>query len=135
VQITVLRDTFTNNSTTGEMSLDGTFECFTLEPRADKSEGKPYCIPAGTYLVTLEMSERFQMLTPHVQNVPDFTAIEIHPGNFASDTEGCCLVGESRGVDFVGTSRPAFEALMQKLRLGGDLTITYVGGSLPTPAS
>jgi len=117
------------------MSLDGTFQCFSLEPRSDQSEGKPYLIPAGTYLVTLEMSERFQMITPHINNVPDFSEIEVHPGNFSSDTLGCVLVGQQRGVDFISNSRDAFKALMVKLNAATNpIFITLVGGGIPSTA-
>ena len=128
MEIVVQRDTFTGNSTTGEMLLDGRFECYTLEPRTDRSEGKPYCIPAGRYLVILAWSERFQQLTPHLQDVPGFTEIEIHPGNFPSDTEGCTVVGTTRGVDMVGSSRIAFGMLMDKLRAQTEIWATYLGG-------
>ena len=128
MELVIQRDTFTANSTTGLMSIDGVFQAYTLEPRQDRSEGKPYCIPAGTYRVTLELSPRFEMVTPHLQDVPGFTEIEIHPGNFPADTEGCTLVGQSRGVDIVGSSRPAFFALMDKLQGQTEITATYVGG-------
>jgi hypothetical protein len=128
MELTILRDTFTENSTTGEMQVDGEQFCFTLEPRSDRSEGKPYCIPAGTYVVLLQLSERFGELTPHLQDVPGFTEIEIHPGNFPSDTEGCTLVGETRGVDMVGSSRIAFAQLMEKLRTADEISATYIGG-------
>jgi hypothetical protein len=131
VKLVVQRDTFTANSTTGELSIDGVFECFTLEPRSDRSQGKPYCIPPGTYPILLQMSERFQMLTPHLQDVPGFTEIEIHPGNYPPDTEGCTLVGATSGTDMVGSSRLAFEALMAKLNSATDaIMITYVGGAI-----
>lgn len=129
MNLTIQRDTFTENSTTGELSVDGVFLCYTLEPRSDRSEGKPYCIPAGTYSVQLAESPRFAMTTPHLLAVPGFTEIEIHPGNFPSDTEGCTLVGMTRGVDMVGSSRLAFGNLMDKLRAATDqITATYIGG-------
>lgn len=37
------------------------------------------------------------MWVPGIENVPEFTDIEIHSGNFPKDTEGCLLVAESRG--------------------------------------
>lgn len=111
----VQRKWFTDQSSIGQLSIDGEFECFTLEPRKDQSRGKPYCIPTGTYPVQLLPSIRFQMLTPHILDVPDFDAIEIHPGNYPNDTHGCTLVGKSRGRDAVLESRDAFKALMAKL--------------------
>lgn len=128
MNITVERMWFTPNSTVGEMSLNGVFFCYTLEPRADQSQGKPYCIPAGQYPVTLQMSARFQMITPHVMNVPGFEEIEIHPGNYPKDTEGCCLVGSTRDTDFVGNSRATFAQLMPQLQ-PGPITITYVNAA------
>jgi hypothetical protein len=130
LNLLVQRDTFTDNSTTGELSINGVFECYTLEPRSDRSQGKPYCISSGTYVVVLQMSARFGVLTPHIQDVPDFTEIEIHPGNDPADTEGCTVVGQTRSTDWVGGSRAAFAVLMDVLNgaNGEPITITYVGG-------
>jgi hypothetical protein len=125
MKITVERKWFTTHSTVGEMSVDGKFFCYTLEPRADQSKGKPYCIPAGEYAVSLAHSARFNRTMPHVTNVPGFTEIMIHPGNFPRDTEGCCLVGATRGPDTVGNSVPTFEKLLAQLRSGAS-SIVYV---------
>lgn len=130
MNLTVTRQLGTLNSTPGMLDIDGLFFCYTLEPRTDSSQGKPYAIPAGTYPISLEMSHKFGFVTPHVNNVPGFTAIEIHPGNFPKDTEGCCLVGESRATDFVGDSREAFHALMSAITLPA--SITYVD-AVPVP--
>jgi hypothetical protein len=128
MNITIERQWFTENSTCGQLSLDTIFQCFTLEPPVRAT--KPYCIPAGTYKVTLQLSPRFGFLTPHVLNVPNFTEIEIHPGNYPGNTEGCCLVGQSHELDFVGSSRAAFDALMPALRTDPDnISITYIGGT------
>ena len=126
--LVVQRDTFSDNSTIGEMLIDGEHQCWTLEPRLDRSEGKPYCIPAGTYRILMLTSERFEMVTPHLQDVPDFTEIEIHPGNFPGDTEGCTVVGTTRSTDMVGSSRIAFELLMERLQGQAEITATYIGG-------
>ncbi len=53
---------------------------------------------------------------PHVDNVPGFTGIEIHWGNFPKDTEGCTLVGTGQGKDFVSHSVAEFDVLFQKLQ-------------------
>ena len=80
MQLTVNRMWYSPNSTIGTLSIDGQHFCNTLEPRADQSQGKPSCIPAGTYQVQLSPSARFKMNTPHVMNVPGFTEIEIQIG-------------------------------------------------------
>lgn len=108
-------------STTGEMLIDGVHECYTLEP------AQP--IPAGTYDLTIRQSPRFQRLMPHVESVPGHTGILIHWGNWAKDTEGCTLVGETDGEDFVGHSVDEFNVLFQKFQRGladGPVTISYL---------
>ena len=101
----------------------------------DRSQGKPYAIPSGEYPVTIEKSPKFSalyhrdFLTPHVNNVPGFTGIEIHIGNVPRDTEGCTLVGEIKGaIDCIGNSEIAFRALMGILTRIGDepITIAYI---------
>jgi hypothetical protein len=123
MDIVVQRKWLTNNSTCGEMSINGEFFAYTLEPRYDQAKGKPFAIPEGVYGVDLLPSAHFQMITPHVQNVPGFTEIEIHPGNYPKDTEGCCLVGSMHSEDFIGNSKLTFLNLMKKLTT--PITITY----------
>lgn len=107
----------------GELFVDGAHECYTLEPSASAAYPS---IPAGTYPVQLLESPRFGMITPHIQNVPGRSFIEIHPGNAPNDTEGCLLVGDTKDVDWVGSSRYAFEMLLALLEREPDsLTITY----------
>lgn len=105
------------------MWIDGEFFCYTLEPRQDQSKGKPYSIPAGTYKLGTGMSHRLKYVTPQVENVPGFTDILIHIGNYPKNTEGCCLVGSTRMEDFIGNSRLTFEKLMKELQFPA--TITY----------
>ena len=129
--ITVKRLIYTQQSTQGEMLLDGAHECWTLEPRRDPTKGKPYCIPGGTYHYQVLPSVHFNRNVIVVGNVPGFTAIEVHPGNFPKDTHGCCLVGETKGPDFVGMSDAAFDDLMGKVPSEG--IIEYV--DFPEPNS
>jgi hypothetical protein len=128
MRLEVNRKWFTAQSVCGELSIDGAFFCYTLEPPIRVE--KPHSIPAGTYNIAIQSSQRFQTNTPHVLNVPDFDGIEIHPGNYPHDTHGCCLVGETHTADFIGNSRPLFAQLMQKLMTDPEhLSITYAGGS------
>ena len=117
---------FSDQSTQGYLDIDGKKECFTLEPRKDQSQGKPFCIPVGTYKLELLPSAHFERLVPHILNVPDFDAIEIHPGNFVSDTHGCTVIGHVTYPNCVGKSDEAFDALMQKLSGQKDISITYL---------
>lgn len=118
MELLVRRLWFNPECTVGELSIGGIFECYTMEPRADQSQGKPYCIPEGTYEIVLQPSLHFHRVTPHLLGVPGFEAIEIHPGNFPKDTEGCTLVGKSfvdSNPNFIGQSQAAFDDVMAKL--------------------
>lgn len=110
---------FTEKSTIGRLYIDDKFECYTLEDvvREDgiKVPGET-AIPYGEYKVIIDFSNRFQRLMPHVLDVPLFEGIRIHAGNTDKDTEGCPLVGEIRGEDFVGQSRIAFNRLFIKMQ-------------------
>ena len=127
MHLVVTRQWFTELSTGSEVAIDGDFFCYGLEP--PNRSYKPCCIPPDTYQLELLPSHRFQMLTPHVMDVAGFEGVELHPGNYPTDTEGCLLVGLTREEDFVGESRDAFMELMEKLgRENGIVQITYVGG-------
>lgn len=119
MKLELIRDTFTSESTTGKLSIDGKFFCFTLEdyvrPKgAEKVPGKT-AIPDGEYLIDITWSLRFKRWLPLLLNVPGFAGIRIHPGNTAANTEGCILVGASRSANRVTESRQAFELLYKLL--------------------
>ena len=109
----------TNNSTIGELSIDGKFECYVIEDveRETKVFGKT-AIPKGTYEVVITMSNRFKNPLPLLLNVPNYEGIRIHTGNTALDTEGCLILGQTRSIDFVGRSKLAMSAFMPKLKEG-----------------
>ena len=125
--LTIVREVFTPLSTMGELLLDGVQAAFTLEPPQSSGE----LVPVGTYNAILQMSPRFETMTPHLKGVPGYDdngphgPIEIHWGNYPGNTEGCCLVGTMRSMNFVGNSRAALEMLVAKLPLG-TFTVTYI---------
>lgn len=115
----------TNNSTIGELYVDGKFECYTLEDKEREVKIKAEtAIPKGTYIVGITLSNRFKRLLPILINVPNFEGVRIHSGNSNHDTEGCILVGTTRSEDFIGNSRLAFEKLFKKMQLAKDITLT-----------
>ena len=133
MNLKLVRKTFTEESTMGELSVNGKFECFTLEDkvRAVKIHGRT-AIPEGIYEVIISFSDKFRKQLPLLLNVPNFAGIRIHSGNTAADTEGCILVGTSKSKDFVGGSRNAFNALFPKLQTAlkkEKIFIEVVGGS------
>src|SRR5262245_62159357 len=117
MQLQVVRKIFTDKSTIGELSVDGKFECFTLEDvvRAVKIKSET-AIPAGSYEVAVTFSNKFKKLLPLLMNVPNFEGVRIHSGNKPEDTEGCILVGQTKADDFIGSSRAAFTPLFQKIQ-------------------
>lgn len=117
MQLQLIRNVFTDNSTIGELSVNGVFECFTLEDkvRPVKIKGET-AIPAGTYEVAVTFSNKFQKFLPLLMSVPNFDGIRIHPGNFPKDTLGCILVGQGKGVDSITNSRLALASLFEKIQ-------------------
>jgi len=109
----------------GEMTVDGVFECFTLEDveRPVKIKGET-AIPKGTYKVIINQSNRFKRQLPLLLNVPGFEGVRIHSGNTNHDTEGCILVGETRHKEFIGKSRKAFNKLFKKMQKAKDITLS-----------
>jgi len=125
--ITVKRLYKTENSTIGEMLIDGVFECFTLEDkeRPVKIKGET-AIPKGTYRVIINESNRFKRLLPLLIDVPNFEGVRIHSGNSNHDTEGCILVGQTRNKNYIGQSRKAFNKLFKKMQAAKNITLTII---------
>jgi hypothetical protein len=115
MELTIQRTSGDAQCTQGELLLNGAHWCYTLEPRRDQSQGKPYAIPAGRYLVQLYYSPHFGRVVPLLVNVPGFEDVEIHIGNSAADTHGCTLVAEQQSRDWQSFSAAAFQALIGKL--------------------
>lgn len=118
-----------NGSTVGELFVDGSFFCYTLEDQVREVDGEAVstwkvkgetAIPRGSYEVRLTMSPRFKKIMPQLLNVPGFTGVRIHSGNTASDTEGCILVGMSAGSSTIQRSREAYEALYTEIQAAID---------------
>jgi len=117
---------FSDDATIGILFVDGDFNCFTLEDTVRADGVKVYgqtAIPSGKYRIIVNVSNRFKRPLPLLLNVPNFEGIRIHPGNRATDTEGCILPGASAARtrdEFVGHSRDAFNDLFEKLDTAPD---------------
>ena len=81
-------------------------------------------IPKGTYTVVLSVSPKFKDrvwgrkydgLTPEILKVKGFSSVRIHPGNRASDTDGCPLIGDNTAVGRLTNSTKRYYELMDKL--------------------
>lgn len=106
LNLKLLRHTFGDDYTEGFLYGDGVYLCDTLEPKNvdvnrsgdfDNDEKKVWgktAIPFGMYKVVIAYSPKFKRELPLLVDVPHFTGILIHVGNFPKDTAGCILVGE-----------------------------------------
>jgi hypothetical protein len=124
INLLILRDTFSDNSTIGELFLNDEFMCDTLENPELNNVKNISCIPEGQYSVRLRTARESatrDYLHLLVQDVPNRDYILFHIGNSPKDTSGCILVGIGRKQDFVSNSRLAMDLLMKEiLNLGGE---------------
>ena len=112
--------------TIGELLVDGDPFCYTLEDPIREIPGKPVsawkvagdtAIPSGTYSVEITYSPHFDRDLPILLDVPGFDGIRIHGGNTDVDTEGCILVGQWSGGEFIRNSQATLQSLMDMLEV------------------
>ncbi len=119
MELKLVRRWLTNESTIGDLTVNGQWECFVIEDHYPtpwvKTPGKT-AIPVGHYEVIVNMSNRFKVDMPLLLNVPEYQGIRIHPGNTSADTEGCLLPGRIRQPNKVLESKLAYEALFTKIK-------------------
>jgi len=82
-----------NNCTLGILSC-GTFQSFSLELPDLGNQPDISCIPSGRYGYYFRISPTNGSVL-ELRDVPNRTYIQIHAGNFSSQTHGCILVGDS----------------------------------------
>lgn len=91
------------NSTEGNLYVDGKWFCHTIEdkvrakPGEWKKEVKVYAktaIPYGRYQVLVTYSPKFKRMLTAVLNVPDFVGIRIHNGSSELSSAGCIIVAD-----------------------------------------
>lgn len=148
MELKVVRFYSDSDSTMGCLTVDGKFQCWTVEDehRDIKVKGETR-IPAGTYEVkfresdspmTLKYRQRYPFFKYHLwlQDVPNFEWVYIHTGNNDDHTDGCLIVGNGINPDnmTVLSSRDAYSELypmIQKaLESGESVYITYVDADL-----
>lgn len=106
--------------TIGSLFINGQWICDTMEPHRinwtleRKVPGKT-AIPEGVYEIQMRHSPKFDKKMPYLKDVPHFSDIMIHTGNFPKHTQGCILVGYNTIRGLVLKSREAFEKIMEKI--------------------
>lgn len=142
MNLTLFRKWPRKNYCIGLLFVNGKRFCETLEDKIvdtnkngvfDKPEKKvagESAIPYGKYEVIYNWSPRFGRNLPRLLNVPHFEGILIHPGNDATDSSGCILVGRNTEVGKLTQSRVISDKLNKLIegaqRKGEKITIEIV---------
>lgn len=117
MELKLVRETFTQDSTIGKLYMNDVFFCFTLEDKVrDVKIPHITAIPAGRYEVVISYSNRFKQLMPLLLNVPNYEGVRIHWGNYAADTDGCILLGSKKFVNMVGNSKATYAKFMNLMK-------------------
>ena len=118
INLLLIRDTFTDESTIGELFLNSERFCDTLELPYRDNQRSIYCITIGQYKVRLitakEIATR-NYLNLLVKDVKNRSHILFHKGNTAKDTRGCILVGQGSQHNIVQNSSLAMSLLMKEI--------------------
>ena len=146
MEVVVYRQISKEESTRGELFIDGEKFCDTLEDefRTKKVMGETR-IPSGRYKLELRKvlspmtknyRSKYDWFLWHIQvmEVPNFSNVYIHVGNWEKDTDACLLIGNGF-TDYddksaIWKSKPAFEefykTIVPLLDSGTGVWITYV---------
>lgn len=118
--------------TIGKLYIDNKYFCDTLEDtvrflRTKKDKVYDHtAIPAGNYKIILSYSSKFKRKLPEILNVPFFTGIRIHRGNYPKDTLGCILVGFNTKKGMVTSSTVTEKKLIALMENQNDISIEIV---------
>ncbi len=123
-QISVIRFASTPYGTLGTMTLPDGQSFATMEPPWQNNAKGLSCVQAGRYALHEKASDLITRVTLgkfrhglFLVAVPDRSAILIHPGNFATDSKGCILIGMAHASinnrPGVERSQLAFSKLME----------------------
>lgn len=133
--ITLARMGSTPWGTFGTLRLPDGSSFPTVEPQWQYNARGVSCIPAGEYRMEMRNSPTVAKTSGYefsrgweITGVPDRSLIMIHPGNWASNSNGCILVGRAhaviRGKPGVTASRAAFKDFMQRCGRNAEWTIS-----------
>lgn len=121
MEIVVARKWKTEKSSIGEMTVDGVFECYTLEDKERLLKSRKVfgatAIPLGRYEVIINWSNAFKCYLPLLLNVKGYQGVRIHWGNTDKDTLGCILVGSRKVENMILNSKLAFADFFKKLQV------------------
>ena len=105
-----------NKATFGEIFLNGTKIGVTLEPTRKK-------INKGCYNARVYSSPRFGKDVILLENKYGRINIEIHTGNYVTDSTGCILIGTLKHNDQVWHSNAALNRLINSLKTTNSIEV------------
>lgn len=122
---TVFRKKYLADRTLGELFVNGSHFCYTLEDPVRLPGVKikdQTAIPAGVYRVDVNNSPRFGRQMPQLMNVPNFDGVRVHGGNGPENTSGCLLVAYqlAAGDKIYKTAEADFTKICQNIIDTGD---------------
>lgn len=124
-----------DSCTLGRLTMPCGYACLTIERPWLDNKTNVSCIPEGAYSLSLRQSSVVNRTSGgeftsgwEVRDVAGRTYIMLHPGNWAKDTNGCILPGDSLASHpehglMVTNSRKTFRNLMGKLEAKGEWTL------------
>ena len=127
MKLKLIRDKDTGEATLGRLYAEGKLICYTLENTWIDNKRNISCIPEGNYSIELKEYGRFYDKYKHpiikLTDVPGRSEILIHKGNYAKDTQGCILIGDSLGENAVWNSSKTYDRLYNLLSNSTEITI------------
>lgn len=92
----VIARAYYSDCTLGRLLVTATgWRCFTLELPWRGNAASVSAVPEGLYPYRVATSPRTGKPVIWIDNVPERTAIQIHPANYTRQIEGCTAVGDS----------------------------------------
>lgn len=126
----VIQRSYHKDCTTGRMMVDGMGYIATLELPWLGNEPFVSCIPEGTYRYEVRVSPRLGRDVVWILDVEGRSLIQIHPGNFTYQIEGCILPGagiqdiNNDGSPDVISSVNTLDMILRSISRTGTILIT-----------
>jgi hypothetical protein len=117
----------------GELSVNGSFVCYTLELAWLWNQNFKSCVPPGKYSGFLRDDHKDKWRIELIGVPGHREHVQIHIGNFPRDIKGCVVVGTSHTPDAVFESAKAYQKLEATYpHRPGRITVEFKG-LLATP--
>ena len=103
-----------------------TFTGYTMENASPLNSSLP--VPAGMYSAFVRPDRRDRI---ELRGVPNATVVQLHPGSFPHNFEGCFGVGDNRNLDFLGGTVNSINGILNIIAADGSGIINVIVGPAP----